>query len=76
MCMWAQSCLTVCNPKDCSPPGSSVHGISQARRLEWEGKWGSATLFLTISNSILMKLKQLEILMENFLIDFMMWYFI
>ena len=27
----AQSCLTLCNPMDCSPPGSSVHGISQAR---------------------------------------------
>ena len=24
-----------CNPVDCSPPGSSVHGISQARILEW-----------------------------------------
>ena len=31
----AQSYLTVCNPMDCSPPGSSVHGILQARRLEW-----------------------------------------
>ena len=30
-----QSCLTVCNPMDCSPPGSSVHGILQARILEW-----------------------------------------
>ena len=30
----AQSCLTLCDPMDCSPPGSSVHGISQARILE------------------------------------------
>ena len=30
-----QSCLTLCNLVDCSPPGSSVHGISQARILEW-----------------------------------------
>ena len=30
-----QSCLTLCDPTDCSPPGSSVHGISQARILEW-----------------------------------------
>ena len=30
-----QSCLTLCSPVDCSPPGSSVHGILQARRLEW-----------------------------------------
>ena len=27
--------LTLCNPMDCSPPASSVHGISQARILEW-----------------------------------------
>ena len=31
----AQSCLTVCNPMDCSLPGFSVHGIFQARVLEW-----------------------------------------
>ena len=30
-----QSCLTLCDPMDCSPPGSSVHGIPQARILEW-----------------------------------------
>ena len=33
--MHAQSCPTLCYPVDCSPPGSSVHGISQARILEW-----------------------------------------
>ena len=31
----AQSCLTLCDPVDCSLPGSSVHGIVQARILEW-----------------------------------------
>ena len=31
----AQSCPTLCNPMDCSPSGSSVHGIFQARILEW-----------------------------------------
>ena len=31
----AQSCLALCNPTDCSPPGFSVHGILQARILEW-----------------------------------------
>ena len=30
-----QSCPTLCKPMDCSLPGSSVHGISQARILEW-----------------------------------------
>ena len=31
----AQSCLTLCDPMDCSLPGSSDHGILQARVLEW-----------------------------------------
>ena len=35
MCEVAQSCPTLCDPMDCSPPGSSVHGIFQARVLEW-----------------------------------------
>ena len=35
LCLVAQSCTTLCNPIDCSPPGSSVHGILQARILEW-----------------------------------------
>ena len=38
MCQWseiAQSCLTLCDPMDCSLPGSSVHGIFQAMVLEW-----------------------------------------
>ena len=30
-----QSCPTLCDPMDCRPPSSSVHGISQARILEW-----------------------------------------
>ena len=34
LCM-LQSCLTLCNPMDCSLPASSVHGILQARILEW-----------------------------------------
>ena len=38
MCMHAKSlqlCLTLCDPIDCGPPGSSVHGIPQTRILEW-----------------------------------------
>ena len=34
VCSVAQSCLTLCDARDCSPPGSSVHGIPQARILE------------------------------------------
>ena len=32
----AQPCLTPRDPMDCSPPGSSIHGIFQARVLEWD----------------------------------------
>ena len=35
LCVHAQSCLTLCDLMDCSPPGSSVHGVFQARMLEW-----------------------------------------
>ena len=35
LCLVAQSCLTLCDPVDCSPPGFSVHAILQARMLEW-----------------------------------------
>ena len=31
-----QSCPTLCDPRDGSPPGSSVHGIFQAKVLEWD----------------------------------------
>ena len=34
MCVYAQSCRTLCDPVDCSLPGSSVHAILQARLLE------------------------------------------
>ena len=34
-CACAQSCPTLCDPMDCSLPASSVHGILQARMLEW-----------------------------------------
>ena len=35
VCVPAQSCPTLCDPMDCSPPGSSACGIFQARILEW-----------------------------------------
>ena len=34
-CLVAKLCLTLCDPTECSPPGSSVQGILQARILEW-----------------------------------------
>ena len=35
LCLVVQSCLTFCDPMDCSPPGSSVHGDSPGKKLEW-----------------------------------------
>ena len=35
LCLVAKSCLTLCDPMDCSLLGSSVHGILQTRILEW-----------------------------------------
>ena len=43
----AQSRPTLCNPRDCSPPGFSVHGISQARILEWVAISFSRRIFPT-----------------------------
>ena len=35
VCVYTQLCPNLCDPMDCSPLGSSVHGILQARTLEW-----------------------------------------
>ena len=35
VCVFAQASPALCDPMDCSPPSSSVHGIFQARILEW-----------------------------------------
>ena len=40
-CLVLKSCPTLCDPMDCSPPGSSVHRISQARILEWTAIFSS-----------------------------------
>ena len=55
----AQSCPTLSDPMDCSPPGSSVHGIFQARALEWvasafSGPCSSLLLFFKHSLCLLL----------------------
>ena len=50
-CSVAQSCLTLCNPVDCSPPGSSVHRISKARILAAAAAM-SLQLCLTLCDAI------------------------
>ena len=52
MCVIAQSCLTLCNPVDCSLPVSSVCGISQARILEWVAISFSRGIFLTQGSNL------------------------
>ena len=47
----AQSCPTLSDPMDCSLPGSSVHGILQARVLEW-GAIALSIYLLVITNSL------------------------
>ena len=44
-----QSCPTLSDPMDCSPPGSSVHGIFQARVLEWGAIAFSVLEYYTLS---------------------------
>ena len=50
----AQSCLTLSDPTDCSLPGSSAHGIFQARVLEWGAIAFSSFPILAIVNSAAM----------------------
>ena len=49
----AQSCLTLSDPMDCSLPGSSVHGIFQARVLEWGAIAFSDSCFTMLCESLL-----------------------
>ena len=44
-----QSCPTLCDPVDGSPPGSLVPGILQARTLEWVAIWGEVNLEFEIN---------------------------
>ena len=46
----AQSCLTLSNPMDCSLPGSSIHGIFQARVLEWGAIAFSQNVYILFQN--------------------------
>ena len=48
----SQSCLTLCDPTDSSPPGCSVHGISQARLLQWAAISFSRGIFLTQGSNL------------------------
>ena len=49
-----QSCPTLSDPMDCSPPGSSVHGIFQARVLEWVPLRSPLSLLLVFSKDYIL----------------------
>ena len=50
----AQSCPTLSNPVDCSLPGSSVHGIFQARILEWRAIAFSSLPLVPLKNDLIL----------------------
>ena len=54
-----QSCSTLCNPMNCSLTGSSVPGILQARRLEWDAKPGMNSEF-EVTLELLTEMGQLQ----------------
>ena len=66
----AQSCPTLCDPMDCSLPGSSTHGIFQARVLEWGATAFSAMEYYSAlkrntSESVLMRQMNLEPIIQS-----------
>ena len=56
----AQSCLTLSDPLDCSLPGSSIHGIFQARVLEWGAIAFSDKITNNVQKSQLFKVQRNE----------------
>ena len=55
----AQSCPTLSNPMDCSLPGSSIHGILQARVLEW-----GAIAFSDFAIMVMIKIDRLNLVLK------------
>ena len=60
----AQSCLALRNPMDCSLPGSSIHGIFQARVLEW-GAIAFSAIKKNAFESVLMRWIDLEPIIQS-----------
>ena len=66
LCLFAQSCLTLCDLMDCSPPGSSVRGVSQARILEWVQKYEIRHYCKQIYVSKMHNLEAMDIFLEKY----------
>ena len=72
----AQLCPTLCDPMDCSPPASSVHGILQARILDWGAISFSSGIFLTQESNPLSPTQQADsLLFEPLLLLLMLSHF-
>ena len=66
MCLVARSCPTLCDPMTCSPPGSSLHEILQARILEWGANPSSRGIFPTQgSNPVLLHCSRILYLLSH-----------
>ena len=72
-CLVAQSCPTLCDPMNCSLPGSSVHGISQARVLEWVAISYSRMVCVTCVSFTLSWLNLPRYWSCNVLLPFLLW---
>ena len=70
----AQSCPTLSNPMDCSLPGSSIHGIFQARVLEWGAIAFSVTSLSLNQNKNITYPRRLSDLNEKVLCKHIVWY--
>ena len=57
----AQLCLTLCDSMDCSPPGSFVHGILQARILEWVAISFSLSMYVDCNLQVIMQFSDLNL---------------
>ena len=65
-----QLCLTLCDPVDCSPPGSSVCGIFQAKILEWVAIEPGSPVLQTDYLPSEPKVSEWGVLISNVLFDF------
>ena len=57
-----QSCLTLSDPMDCSPPGSSIHGIFQATVLEWGAIAFSSWVYSYLQTHQVLSIKYVQLL--------------
>ena len=70
----AQSCPTPSNPMDCNPPGPSIHGIFQARVLEWVAIAFFVTYYYLAKKGPIFKADFIYIYITIFVVDFILYF--